>query len=444
MKKKVFTVLLVFVVSFFMLNLLHADETQKNKIKITGGAALYDYHIFWKNSDFNKTTNDKDDFDYMHLDFHLNADFGNGVSLFASLGTWGQFGQHPVWGVPEDPRATMLQGYINVDKLIGPFSVKLGKVKFLYGDGLVAFDGGEDGTLGANFYTTGKTFDFDLFYKRPYQGGGIAEIYYNGTQTELNPRDEVESSIQIFGAYPTIKLSGGKYKVSPYIFYRWQDNDKPLYTGIRAEFAPTKSFSGKVEYVKMSGNKTGDLKYKGYGFLSGLQFSTKKGLFFGVNYNIFSGDDPNTNDYETYSGIIEGPFTNGFYKWWPGLGPAHLMTTGYGFSCIADWNATMTNLNVFDAYVGYSTDKYSLRATYWSYSRNKLQENQTYKAMGNELSFFGTYNIRNLFTVGASVGYWSPGEHFKKDLGLENDASGALGGFKPPARDNRWFVKFEK
>ncbi len=423
MKKNRIVLFIVVLLLVSVIN-LKADDT-----KITGGVLFYDYNFFWQNTDFNSATSDSDLFSYIHLDFHVNADFGNGVSFFASLGSWGQFGQHPVWGIPVDPRATMLEGYLNFDKLIGPFSVKVGKFRFLYGDGIVAFDGGEDGTLGINFYSRSKTLDIDLFYRKPFQGGGIAEVYFPGTQTSIEERDKIDPSIHVLGVYPILKFSEGKFKISPYMFYRKQGANKPLWLGLRVEAAPTKSISAKAEYVSLSGDLNETIKYKAFAYLSGLQYTIGNGLFVGGNIYGFSGDNSDTSDSELYISVIDSPFANGFYHWWPGLGPAHLMTTGYGFSCIADWNPTMTNLNVFDMYAGYSAKDYSLRVTYWNYSRNKLLTGQNNKAMGSEFSFFGTYNIRNLVTIGASVGYWMPGDYFKKDLGIGDNTSGTIGGF---------------
>ncbi len=432
-KKLIFSLILVLVFSFF---LIAEDEN-----KITGGVVFYDYNFFWQNSDFNSKTNDKDAFSYIHLDFHINADLGSGVSFFASIGSWGQFGQHPVWGIPSDPRATMLEGYLNFDKLIGPLSVKIGKFRFLYGDGIVAFDGGEDGTLGINLYSRSKSFDIDLFYRKPFQGGGIAEVYYPGTQTSIGERDEVDLSIHVLGVYPTIKLSNDKLKISPYLFYREQGENKPLWTGLRIEASVIKNLSVKAEYVSLSGAMNETVNYKGYAFLNGVQYNLENGFFLGGNVYRFSGDDDKTADNELYISIIDSPFANGFYQWWPGLGPAHLMTTGYGFSCIAEWNPTMTNLNVFDIYAGYSGKKFSFRTTYWNYSRNKLMSGQENKAMGSEISFFGTYNIRNIVTIGTSIGYWTPGDYFKKDLGLGNNASGVLGGFVFLYKDFNFKIK---
>lgn len=423
MKRNKIIFSLIILLLFFFFN-LRADEP-----KINGGVLFYDYNFFWQNSDFNSVTSDSDAYSYIHLDFHINADFGNGVSFFASIGSWGQFGQHPVWGVPADPRATMLEGYLNFDKLFGPFSVKIGKFRFLYGDGIVAFDGGEDGTLGMNIYSRSETFDIDIFYRKPFQGGGIAEVYFPGTQTSIEERGDIDYSIHVLGVYPTLKLAKDKFKISPYLFYRKNGVNKPLWLGIRVEASPNKSISAKAEYVSLSGDLNETIKYSAYAYLGGLQYTMENGVFVGANIYGFSGDDSNTEDSELYISVIDSPFANGFYQWWPGLGPAHLMTTGYGFSCIADWNPTMTNLNVFDLYAGYSTKEYSLRATYWNYSRNKLLVGQENKAMGSELSFFGTYNIRNIVTIGASIGYWMPGDYFKKDLGIGDNASGMLGGF---------------
>ncbi len=423
MKKKIFYLSLVLLIVFSFLS-LQAEET-----KIKGGVLFYDYNFFWKNTDFNSKTNDSDAYSYMHLDFHVSADFGNGVSFFASLGTWGQFGQHPVWGIPADPRATMLEGYLNFDKLIGPFSLRIGKSRFLYGDGIVAFDGGEDGTLGATLYSNSKTLDIDIFYRKPYQGGGIAEVYFPGTQTSISEREEIEDTIHILGVYPTVKVSEGKIKLSPYVFYRMTGANKPMWLGVRTELSLINKVPVKFEYVKLTGDVGDGTSYDAYAMLSGIQYTAGNGFFIGGNYYSFSGDDDKTEDSELYVAIIDSPFANGFYHWWPGLGPAHLMTTGYGFSCIASWNPTMTNLNVFDIYGGYATKDYSLRITYWNYSRNKLLTGQENKAMGSEISFFGTYNMKGGVTIGASVGYWTPGDYFKKDLALGDNASGALGGF---------------
>ncbi len=411
----------------------------KAEPEVTLGTMLYSYNFFWVNSDFNKSTSDRDNFSYIHGDININVSFNKDVSIFVRLGAWGQFGQHPIYGVPADPAVKVLEGYLDVKNLLGPLGLRFGKWRFLYGDGLVAFDGGEDGTLGVQLYgDLSDKVSLDLFYRRLAEGGGIAQVYWAGVE-----REEVEDDLDVFGIYPTFKL-GKKATLNLYAMLRrhkltqepYEGVEQPIWTGIRVEASPAKGLDIRAEYVKMMGKM--DLKvsgvdqsydFAGFALLAVASYKFTDKLNAGAAYMLFSGDDPDSSAYETYFSVTEGPFTYGFYKWWPGLGPAHLMTTGYGFSCIAPWNPTMTNLQVIDVFAGYATGDYSIRVDFWNYSRHRLEPDQSHKAMGNEISLFATYNLKNTVTVGAAVGYWMPGSHYKEDFGLGSNASGMLGGY---------------
>jgi hypothetical protein len=398
----------------------------KAQSKITWGGTYYSYTFFWKNQDFNKNTKDGDNFTYIHGDLHALADFGGGVKAFIKIGAWGEFGAHPVWGVnldnQVDPRAGLLEGYIELNNIFNtPVSLKLGKFNQLYGDGAVLFDGGEDGILGAKANLSIGPVSLDLLYDRLAESGGIEE---------LGPMDTlIAPDLNLVAGYMTISLMENKISISPYGFMRKQGIDKPMWIGGRAELSPVEFGNATVEFVQMAGKNDHDIKYKGRHLLAKLGLSIPNTpVSFGGAYVMFSGDDTTTPDNELYQSAAENPYTFGFYKWWPGFGPAHLMTTGYGFGCVAPLNPTMVNLNVINGYIGASLKPLDLRIDFFNYARNWVPSGAN-KALGNEIAMHFHYSYRDLIDIGTAIGYWMPGDGLKDELGLGDNASGLFGGF---------------
>ena len=397
--------------------------------KVKFGGLFYVYSFFWMNRDFDSDTEDGDQHFYMHGDIYAHADFGKGVSAKVAVGDWGPFGRHPITyegseGEDEWGGGHLLEAYITAANLFEtPIGMQVGKQHVLYGDGMVAFDGGEDGITGLKLFYTAPMFNLDLFHYRLIEGGGTWAI---GPSTDTIPDD-----LDLFGGYATITLAEGNVGISPYFFYRtnsWtyeDDNvysENPMWLGARAEVTPVGGLHVKGEFAMMSGTcedmaDTSD--YKGMAYMGELNYSLEEmnvPLSLGGAYLSFSGDDYDTDDEnELYETAINGGYTFGFYKGWPGFGPAHLMLTGAGFACCAPWERFQTNLNVINGHVQYAADPIALRLDFFNYARNWVPDGVE-SALGNEIAVYFTYNYMDVLTLGATGGYFIPGEHLGEDL----------------------------
>ena len=427
--KKVAYVLMVMAISAFITNPLKAET------KVTWGGTFYSYTFFWQNQDFNKNTEDGDNFTYLHAHLHALADFGGGVKAFIKAGGWGEFGMHPIWGTNmdggTDPQVGVLEAYAEIDNLFDlPVSVKVGKFNQLYGDGAVLFDGGEDGILGFKATLGAGPISLDILYDRLAEAGGIEKV---GAMDTL-----IDDDLDLLGAYGTFSM-GEMFSLSPYVFMRMNDTpglkDHPMWLGGRMGISPVNFATLTLEFTMMGGKmdfETGtDINYKGKHLLAKLDANVPNApVSLGGAYVMFSGDDATTTeDNEGYFAAAENPYTFGFYKWWPGFGPAHLMTTGYGFACVAPWNPTMSNLNVINGYLGFAMNNFDMRLDFFNYSRNWVASGQD-KPLGNEFALHAHYSYKGLIDLGAAVGYWMPGDRLKAELGLtDDDADNLLGGF---------------
>lgn len=409
-------------------------------MKVNWGGLFYSYTFFWQNADFNDKVADGDNYTYIHADLHANADFGGGVSVFVKLGTWGMFGMHPIWGtnmnppgyaVTSDPRVGMLEGYLKIDNLFDlPVSLKIGKQNTLYGDGAVIFDGGEDGFLGAKLTVNYGSLAWDFLYYRMAESGGIELV---GTVTDSIPDD-----LDFFGTYLTYGFLDNKLNLSGYAFMRPYSgvgySDNPIWVGARSEGSPVKGLSYRVEATLMmgkldfEGSDTMDVDYGGMHALAAVDYTLPSfPLTLGGAFVMFTGDDTATTDKnELYTAAAESPYTFGFYKWWPGFGPAHTMNTPWAFATVASWDPYMVNLNVINGHVGVTQGPLTLRGDFFMYKRNWVPSGEK-DDLGNEIGFLVLYNYRDLVTFGATVGYWMPGEIQKEIVG-EDNASAMLGG----------------
>ncbi len=411
--------------------------------KVSWNGLFYIYNFFHKNTDFTKKTPDGNSFMYIHADIQYTVDFGSGVSIYSMIGAWSQHGINPYWGTDlqgnNDPAVKILQGYLTVSHLFDtPFSFRMGKERLLYGDGIVFFDGGEDGAIQAKLMYNHGPIDLDLFYSRLAQSHGIA---YVGAPTygSYNPAnsDQYPGNINLMTAYGTYHALDSKVNLSAYGVMRPQNIDashkaNPIWLGARLEASPVQGLNVAGEYTLLRGkNESASApNYKGYAMEAKADYTLKNSpLSFGGAYVVFSGDDATTkNDNELYESATNGPYTFGFYKDWPGFGPAHLMTTGYGFAGLDPGNLTMTNLNTLNAHAKVSLGPLGLRFDFFNYSRNWVASNGNAN-MGNELAVLAQYNYKNTITFGFTAGVWMPGDYWKKDMGLGNNADNAFGGY---------------
>ncbi len=403
--------------------------------EIKWGGLFYIYNFFHSNTDFISTTDDGNTYMYIHGDFNASVDFGKGVTAYLAIGAWGQHGMSPYYGggLGEniDPSVRILQGYFTINNLFdSPLSLRIGKERLLYGDGALMFDGGEDGAAGVKLMYKSKMFDADLFYYRYAQMGGIANV---GTGSDVYP-----GNWNIIGIYPTFKFMDGKINISPYFITRpvqtrKDSSNSPMWYGARITGSPLDMLSFTAQYVMMGGeNENTGVKYKGTHLQLGIDFDVPDmPLSVGAAYVSNSGDDNTTQDNELYESVTNGPYTFGFYKDWPGFGPAHLMTTGYGFSGLAPHNLTVVNLNVINGHAALTLGDLLLRVDLFIYGRNWVPDGVE-SAMGNEIALMAKYNYKHEITLGFTAGIWSPGDYQKQLIefpGSPAKAERAIGGY---------------
>ncbi|HDP96058.1 MAG TPA: hypothetical protein ENN40_11990 [Candidatus Aminicenantes bacterium] len=405
---------------------LWADGADKGP-EITGGVTFYWYTFMWGNTDFNNSdytaggvtvdgSGDSYNYNYGHGSMWMKADW-EGASVYAKLGAWGPYGMQPIYTAPLDPSARLLEGYLDIKKLIGPFSLRVGKFRFAYGEGLVAFDGGEDGTTGYQLFAAEKNWSLDLFYRKGQDNAGWNEMAFNPTPGSRNP--EATDDWNVWGAYATLKLD--KFTVSPYLFYKKFGEDTPMWIGADVSASLVKGLALKLEYVQMFGSNAWDQDYNGFGMILKADYTTDSGLNVGAGYVIASGDDNYAdNKNGTYEAVLHNPYTGGFYKGWVGLGPAHMCATIAGFSLLAPFEYLMTNVTSLNAHVGYKIKNVSLRLDFYKYGKHKLAVGD--KDMGYEIAVMAMTNIKGI-DVGGTFGVWKPGDHFSKTLNKGDDSS---------------------
>jgi len=397
--------------------------------KVTWGGLFYMYNFFHRNTDFNDDTDDGNTYAYMHADVNATVDFGQGVKLFFRIGSWGQHGQHGYLAYPPDPRSSIMEAHLTLEKLFDSnWSFKIGKQPLLYGDGLVMFDGGEERTMGAKLMYRGKPFSVDLFYYRVQELGGIP---YVGTGTVTLP-----GNWDLVGAYATLELK--KTATSAYFVWRRRavlkdSSDKPFWFGVRSTGSAFKGLNYKAELAIMGGSNPYGVDYTGMAFIAGGSYAFTENFTIGATYVSLSGDKADTKANEMYESTTNGPFTYGFYKGWVGLGPAQTLTTGYGFAGIDPnfaKNRTMTNINSLDAYLSISTGPVLLRFDVFHYARNWVPADYTTSNMGNEIAVLIQYNYRETVTFGFTAGVWMPGDYIKNyEWGWGPKTKSAIGGY---------------
>jgi hypothetical protein len=409
------------------------------KPEITNNGTFYIYSFFWQNGDFNSDIEDYgDQFFYMHADIGILADFGAGVTSQVTLGGWGTFGKHPITGEGDQggtpgENVAVREAYIDIAKLFdSPLSFRAGKMHVNY-PGQV-FDGGEDGAMGLKFYGSTDVIDYDLSWYRLIENGGC---WCAG----MGP---VGDDLDLFGAYFTAKFMESAVRLSPYWFWRtisttqydtlempYEVKDDPMWVGGRLDVGPIAGFSLNGEFTMMMGqNDIGGtaVDYKGMHYMGKLSYAPPTlPLMLGGGYYVFTGDDATTPENELYESPIWGPYTNDFYKWWVGFGPAQLMKTVYGFALLAPFDMYSTNLTVINGNIGFNQGPFMLRGDFYKYARNWVADG-TSDDMGMEFALLATYTYKKTLTLGATGGYWMPGDWQADVYGTDYDDA-MLGGY---------------
>jgi len=389
--------------------------------KITGGVNFYLYTFFWNNTDFNqkdyesggqtvKGNSDSYNYNYGHGSFYLKADWGK-ATLFTRWSAWGQFGMHSVFGVPADPATHLVEGYVEMKDLIGPFSLKVGKIHMLYGEGLACFDGVEEGQTGFLLSTSRDKFSLDLFYRKTQDNGGWGEMGFSGFR---NPAAITDWNS--WGAYATINLD--KFTVSPYFFHRNFGKDKPMWLGADVHVNLIDGLAIKAEFVKMFGDNAG-IDYTGSALVLKGDYTATSGMNFGAAYGQESGDNSSDGKNSTYESVMSNPYTNGYYKGWVGLGPAHLTSTPAAFSLQAPFAYMMSNITWLNGHVGTKIKNVSLRLDFFKYGKQKVVSGS--KDLGYEIAGLLMTNLKGI-NFGATMGIWMPGDHISKVLGMGDDS----------------------
>lgn len=365
---------------------------------------FYIYSFSWQNADFDSDTDDNDQHYYLHGDFSIDADYGNGVGSKLTLGAWGTFGRHAITASGPETGVALREAYLHINDFFDtPFSMKLGKQHVCYGDQV--FDGGEDGFMGATLTYGSDMFDMDLMSLRLEEGGGTN---YIGSITDSVPHDW-----DLYGAWGNIKMDN--ININPYGFMRTRGDAKPMWLGLRSDGSPMNGLNYSAEFTMMMGEDAAGTKYAGNHYMGRLDYNfPDMPLSLGGGYVNLSGDDPSTDDNELYESPCWGPYTFGFYKGWPGFGPAHLLRSAYGFSLTAPWAGMVTNTNIMNGHIGYSAGKLDMRADFFKYAKNEVGSGMD-ENMGTEMALMLKYHYKDTITFGATGGYWTPGDYFSGD-----------------------------
>ncbi len=379
--------------------------------KITVGGTFYTYNFFWNNQDFNSDSADGDQFSYVHADITVNADFGNGITGKITAGAWGDIGQDPIYGTGPDPNVHLMEAYLTIGQPRGlPLSLTIGKKHVLFGDGITIFDGGEDGYWQVMLEHAGENYHLSLFDLRAIEGGGIGYLGLAG------PDNMPASDKDILGTYNTFTF--GNLNFDLYGFYRVYGGDKPMWVGLRSYGSPIAGLNYAAEFAQMLGKNEGatdTFNYKGNAAEFVLNYSMQP-FDFGLGAVYFSGDKSDTDDNEAYESVSNGPFTYGFYKWWPGFGPAHTLHTWYGFALLMPGEPFMTNLFTQNVHLGYAVNNMlSLRLDFFNYMKNEVASGQD-KDLGKEVSLFALLHCMKTVHLGLAVGYFLPGKYLGEDL----------------------------
>ncbi len=388
MKKLMLFMVLALLVSFS----LHAVE-------VTWGGLFYNYAFWWMNADFDSDTSDGDMHYYMHADINATADFGDGVTAFVKLGDWGDFGLHPITGQGITGMGVhIMAAYISAQNLLeSPIGITAGIIPVAYDD--IANDGAEDGFTGVKLNVTTDMFNLDLFSFRAIENGGMGYMMMGMAGTPPPDQD-------LHGAWATIKIPDVNVEINGFGFLRKQGDDSPMWVGARSTGSPVEGLSYVADFSMMMGSDENDVDYKGMYFSARANYMFEP-VTFGGGYYSFSGDDGTTAEDEDYQAPTYGTYANSYYKAWPGFGPAYTLWSPYGFNLVIPG----INLNVINGNVGFKGDFFSLRGDFYMYSANWVSDGMD-DAMGMEIAVLAVVALSEQFHIGATGGYWIPGDYF--------------------------------
>ncbi|MCK4256380.1 hypothetical protein KAX35_05805 [candidate division WOR-3 bacterium] len=375
-----------------------------------GGRVCY-WNFMWRNSDF-KSENDSLDFDTYHalsLWADVKAEFEHGITAFIRPGSFGNFGNPQLsTSVSGDPTPAWFHVYLDVAEMFGsPISLRVGKQPVLYGDGLVAWDGGAEGRTGIKVSINTNIMNADIFAYRLIEGGGF-----------IHPPATIDKDENIMGAYLTTHIMGGYTDISAYFFNRTYFNDKPIWVGVRTTGYFIPYLGHKLEFVKMMGSNGDDFDYNGKAFIAQLKYTIPSILLtFGGAYVSFSGDTIYGGENE-YHNALMGPyvFDDNFNSYF-GFGPAYNQLMTYNLC------TDPSNLDVINAHVLYYAKPLVLRADYFMYSFNKVV-GDVEKSIGNEIVLTLIYKYMETIAFGFCGGYFMPSDGLKIIPGKDGGDAG--------------------
>lgn len=375
------------------------------------GGLFYLYHFYWSNADFNNDTKDHDAHYYMHGDINVTADFNDNASMFVRVAAAGNFGSHPIYAVPGDPKASLQEAYLKIKKPFDlPVCFRIGKQRIAYDNGLLLFDGGEDGELGVNAKVTAGPATINLFGYKLIEEGGMGFI---GTGAGTPGVDE-----SMYGLYATVTpvkvASIDLFGIMVRNFVHWDGNgnpiptekNNPMWMGLRGHGEFPFGLDYSVAYVMMNGkddSRNTTVNYKGNAIEAIFHYSVPVfPVKIGGGYVSFSGDDTSTVDNEGYFNPLNGPYAyDNFYDGWVGFGPAFMLNTPYGFNLVGF--DPVTDLNVINGNLAFSFAGVHARLDFFKY--NHPQAN---KDLGQEIALNLGYNLPGGVGLGAGFGYWMP------------------------------------
>lgn len=392
MKKLLFVMVLALLVSFP----LHAVE-------VTWGGLFYNYAFWWMNADFDSEFpaegTDGDMHYYMHADVNATADFGDGVTAFVKIGDWGDFGLHPITGAGITGMGVhIMAAYISAQNLFdSPIGITAGIIPVTYDD--IANDGGEDGFTGVKLNVATDMFDLDLFTFRAIENGGMGYMMMGAMGTPPPDQD-------LHGVWATVKLPDVNIEINGFGFLRTEGDDKPMWVGARSTGSPIEGLSYVGDFAMMMGSDVAEVDYKGMYFSARASYVFDP-VTFGGGYYSFSGDDATTVENEAYEAPTLGTYANGYYKGWPGFGTAYTLWSPYGFNLVIPG----INLNVINGNIGFIGDVFGIRGDFYMYSANWVPDGAD-DAMGMEFAVHAVIALGEELSLGATGGYWMPGDYF--------------------------------
>jgi hypothetical protein len=382
-------------------------------VEVTPGGSLLFWNFWYNNADFNNDTEDGDNWYFLFGNVTVEAKWDEHLTFFVNPSALGVSGMHPCLNCGAmSPSVTLHQMYMDLNNIFDtPLSLRAGKWRMMYDDAFVVWDGGAEGVTGAKANICTDMLDLDILAIRVAEYGGPGFISAGPQPDTLEV--QVPPDQNLYGAHATLKFLEDMLEVNGYFYDLMWGDDSPMWFGGR--FAGDISgLEPKAEFVMMMGDNGADpaIDYKGMAYTGQLTYGLPMApVKIGGGYVYFSGDDPTTDtENEAYSNVLQsvymyqGAAATGFL----GFGPAHLILTG-GFC------PNPNNMSVINGNLQFNPGDLTVRADFFMYKMNEVPDGVD-DAMGNEVSVVLKYNYRDLITLGASAGYFMPGDYYGADL----------------------------